>query len=186
MQKKKKAAVKAVAKKVSPKSKATPKVANNDYSLRVTSAIVAMWGLILAGLAVFFAIGLTDSASIVNEQTKLVNLFLTIILGLLALVTFKVVLSLSEMEDDGYLSSIVLLLNAGILGYTGFTSFVEVNGSFFWPILIVAALGLMFLLPLGASFKKSTEHNLTTWTIILHILLWFGVVIMGSLAANVV
>jgi hypothetical protein len=44
----------------------------------------------------------------------------------------------------------------------------------------------MFLVPQGFMFKKSAEHNLTTWAIILHVMLWFAAVVMTSLAANVI
>lgn len=165
---KKKAAPKKVALKAVPFEK-------EEYSLKVVTLILYFWDALIVLYAALNIATLMTSTTVSDTATVLLNLFVTVVMLFMALLVFKIARALAANSDDGFMGTLVILLNVAIFGFS-ILGFPASFNPLAWGLLAVGGLGLIFLLPMAGKFTRVQSHILTTWALVLHILLWFAVV----------
>lgn len=174
--KKRKVAAKKTTTRVTKSVKAKTSFLETDYSAKVVSFILYVWNVLILYFIVMNVLNLVE-AKVENSAALLLNYFITIVLILLAFITFKSARAISAGTDDGYLAGIVVLLNMAIFGVNGLNWGVQIS-FVSWVFLAVSILGLIFLVPSLGKYKQVDSHAITTWAIVLHIIFWFAVVVL--------
>lgn len=170
-----------VASKKTTTSKKSVSAFKGDFTPNIISWILYAWSVLVLIFGIVTIFGVVQSTS-TNTGGLLLSYFISIVLFVLAFLTFKIARAISAGNDDGYMGALVSLLNIGIFGLSEMTW----DGSIqpvAWGFIAVAVLGLIFLLPAAGKYSKVNSHALATWALVLYVLFWFATIVLVPYAA---